>query len=78
MKNAKKWITFNNKIEKLDIEIYKYERGLKVDFIKLANLQEKRKKLYDEQFTFEVDNLTLEDKMYINDYYQCEMFEILS
>ena len=76
MKNAKKWITFNNKIEKLDKEISKYERGLKVDFIKLDNLQAKRRKLYDEQFTFEVDNLTLEDKMYINDYYQCEMFDI--
>lgn len=76
MKNAKKWITLNNKIGKLDKEISKYERGLKVDFIKLSNLEEKRNKLYNEQFTFEIDNLTLEDKMYINDYYQCEMFEI--
>ena len=76
MKNAKKWITFSNKIEKLDKEIIKYERGLKVDFIKLDNLQQKQNKLYEEQFTFQIDNLTLEDKMYINDYYQCEMFEI--
>lgn len=76
MKNAKKWITLNNKIEKLDIEIYKYERGLKVDFIKLNTLQNKRKKMYDEQSTIESDALTLEEKMYINNYYQCEMFEI--
>lgn len=76
MKNAKKWIALNNKIGKLDKEISKYERGLKVDFIKLDNLQKKRNKLEEEQFTFEIDNLTLEDKMYINDYYQCEIFEI--
>lgn len=75
MKNAKKWITLNNKIGKLDTEISKYDRGLKVDFIKKNQLEAIKSELIEEQY-FLSEVLTDKEKEYINDYYQCEMFEI--
>lgn len=73
MKNAKKYITLSDRIEKAIKQEQKYEQGTQFNMAKVYKYRNKIQELSKLQSELV---LTVEDKEYINSYYSCEIFEI--